>query len=352
LVAYLSFIRIPIIAAGIYSIGYHQGVIESHRNPTKFQTAIVDSILLEETGHKDRNDVRVHILSEFDLQGPDAAIKIKMNRHYQVASVAKLIVDQARDYVDEELQRAKNAVRLEAMENNPSLFQQEDSSDKNNEDLKQTREDLLSELYEKDDKVKFFLEAKTRIDGDELNTEPWRFIFVEDAPINAFVTEIAPKRIFIMTSLLEFAQNIDEVAFVLAHEVSHLIYGHHSRSNDIELALKTAEIMLLTIDPTAGFLAFAFIAMLDVARKAISLSYSRDHEREADSLGIQLVARCKSFDIQAGSRFMYRLNALEKRDKVVKFGWLETHPPSLERSRNLHREGEQVRLCTQPDTKS
>lgn len=345
----MRFIRIPIIAAGIYSIGYHQGVIESHRNPTKFQTAIVDSILLEETGHKDRNDVRVHILSEFDLEDPDAAIKTKMNRNYQVASVAKLIVDQAREYVDEELERAKTAVRLEAMKNNPSLFQQDAD---NNEELKQTREDLFQQLYEKDGKVKFFLEATTRIDGDEMNTEPWRFIFVEDAPINAFVTEIAPKRIFIMTSLLEFAQNIDEVAFVLAHEVSHLIYGHHSRSNDIELALKTAEIMLLTIDPTAGFLAFAFIAMLDVARKAISLSYSREHEREADSLGIQLVSRCKSFDIQAGSRFMYRLNALEKRDKVVKLGWLETHPASLERSKNLHREGEQMRLCTVTDTKS
>lgn len=54
------------------------------------------------------------------------------------------------------------------------------------------------------------------------------------------------------------------------------------------------------------------VGLLALARKAVALSYSREHEREADALGLKLIARCGRYDLQAGSKFMYRLHRAEK----------------------------------------
>ena len=106
--SYLRIIRLPIIAGGIYSIGYRQGVIHSHQHPHQFQEQLLDSILLEATGNKvERQDINVRILTERDVEG--APKKIKTDRYFQVASVAQQIIREASKHVDAELARAKRS---------------------------------------------------------------------------------------------------------------------------------------------------------------------------------------------------------------------------------------------------
>jgi Peptidase family M48 len=339
---YLRIVRIPVIAAGIYSLGYHQGIIESHRNPHKFQEQLLDSILLDATGSKDRNEVSVEILSETDLDAVDGKKKIATSRNHQIAHVARQLVGEGYKYIDEELEKAKAKVRTKVVPTISASLEEDDAT-LTLHGKQFAIEERLEEYYKKDRDVQIWEEAKHRFGGrNELTSaiDPWRFVFVDNSAPNAWVTEILPKRIFITTSLLDFAVNVDEVAFVLGHELSHFILGHISKSNELEMHLKTAEIVLLSLDPSAGILTFAVVVALDWLRKLVGLSFSREHEREADDLGLTLVARCGCYDLKAGSQFMCRLNLLYKDGALLP--WTNSHPPTIERSRTLYRMSEQL----------
>jgi len=292
---------------------------------------MLDSILLESMGTPmERKDIDVEILSEDDLKGKkNAASK---DRYHQVACVAQQIISEGRKHIDAELVKSKEAVRTKFAA---------DVNAETEEEMALLQEQL-EEQYDKDCDVKFWTEAKVRIEGDELNVEPWRFIFVGGgAPPNAWVTELLPKRIFITKSMLELTKDIDEMAFLLGHEISHFILGHLSQSADIEYALKTSEIVLLSLDPTAGLVTFAVIAFLDLLRRSIEMAFSREHEREADTLGLRLLARCDAnYDLEAGARFMHRVHQLEGGAGL--FPLLDSHPPSLERSRQLYKDSLQL----------
>ena len=71
-------------------------------------------------------------------------------------------------------------------------------------------------------------------------------------------------------SLLEFVNDVDGIAFVLGHEISHFVLGHLSASGDVEYVLKTSEIILLSLDPTAGLVTFADVFLVDLLRRSIA----------------------------------------------------------------------------------
>lgn len=70
--------------------------------------------------------------------------------------------------------------------------------------------------------------------------------------------------------------------------MAHLLLGHVSQSNRAETMLHTIEVLLLSIDPTAGVLALFFIGGLAAIRRAVSAAFSRENEREADNLGVEV----------------------------------------------------------------
>ena len=333
---YLRIVRLPIIAYGIFTIGYRQGIIDSHRNPYKFQEQILDTILLERTRYEvDRQDIDVLVITEDDLKNRKQQKLVKTNRYYQVASIANQIITAARQYVDVALEDAKETVRKREMKNLELSI--DPSSLKAGSVYKEKLDYYFEAAYDKDREVQKWREAKIRINGDDLNVDPWRFIFLgSGAYPNAWVTELLPKRIFVTQSLLDFCANVDEVAFVLSHETSHLILGHLSHANDLELSLKTTEIVLLSLDPTAGLVTFVVVGLLSLLRRVVELAYSREHEREADLLALELLQRCRNFDPEAGAKFMFRMHQIQ--EEGGKTGWLDSHPASLERARQIYSE--------------
>ena len=222
---YFRVIRIPIIAYGIFTIGYRQGVIQSFRNPYQFQEQIMDTILLERTGHEvERKDIDVLVLSELDLSDRKAKQQIKVNRYYQIASVANQLIGAAREHVHERLDEAKQVVRERELKTGIKALKSSAVEMPNQGDLEKLFAAQLEEAYDKDPTVVKWRDAKVRIEGDELNVDPWRFIFLgSGASPNAWVTELLPKRIFITKSITDFCANIDEMAFIMAHEVSKMI---------------------------------------------------------------------------------------------------------------------------------
>ena len=149
-------------------------------------------------------------------------------------------------------------------------------------------------------------------------------------------------RIFITTSLLKkFIANQDELALVLGHEISHLILGHSSEQNSLETSIRTLEILLLSLDPTEGLLSLAFMTFLASVRGAIGASHSREHEREADELGIKLTAMA-CYDTEKASKVFHKMHlqnlesGLEvSSGRVGLLSFFDTHPPSDERFHSL-----------------
>jgi len=109
--------------------------------------------------------------------------------------------------------------------------------------------------------------------------------------------------------------------------------------------LRTLEILFLTMDPTEGFLSMGFIYLLAQVHRLLLAAYSRENERQADELGIQIAARA-CFDTAVGCHVLHKMHdwsvsAAPDPDSMPQWQWaatrllvppwLDTHPPTLER---------------------
>lgn len=105
----------------------------------------------------------------------------------------------------------------------------------------------------------------------------------------------------------------------------------------METVLRTIEVLLLSLDPTSGALALLVIGSLATARKLVSAAHSRDNEYEADELGLRLAARA-CYDTEIGCHVIRKMHDFKVaaepanvRDKTVRQGLMDTHPPTMDR---------------------
>jgi predicted Zn-dependent protease len=153
---------------------------------------------------------------------------------------------------------------------------------------------------------------------------PFRFRFevLRDPTVNAFA---APGGLVVVhTGLLAAADSPDELAGVLAHEVSHVLHRHSLRQLVFNLGL-VASVRLVLGSPE-GFAGFA----ADVATKLGSLRFSREQEAAADRGGLDLLVRAR-LPADGLPRFFERL----AREGGSPPALLSSHPPSEERSAKI-----------------
>ena len=187
---YLRLVRLPVVAYGIYSLGFQQGVITSHQNPLRFQQELVDAVLVAHVpAGTQRDDIDVVVLSENDLTKNNA----RKDAYHQVATVAQQLIQQARIHVDKEY--------LQAIQ----VAQQRILQQQNNRNKHITAQQLIEQIH-RDEKVKFWNQAQQRIAGSSNALDvhdPWKFLFVGGAASpNAWVSEMLPKKIFITKSMV------------------------------------------------------------------------------------------------------------------------------------------------------
>lgn len=187
---YLRLVRLPVVAYGIYTLGFQQGVITSHQNPLRFQQELVDAVLVAHVpAGTQRDDIDVVVLSENDLTKNNA----RKDAYHQVATVAQQLIQQARIHVEKEY--------LQAIEVAQRRIMQQQNSRNNH----LTAQQLIDQVH-RDAKVKFWHEAQQRITGSSNALDvhdPWKFLFVGGAASpNAWVSEMLPKKIFITKSMV------------------------------------------------------------------------------------------------------------------------------------------------------
>ncbi|KAA3626157.1 MAG: M48 family peptidase [Proteobacteria bacterium] len=162
--------------------------------------------------------------------------------------------------------------------------------------------------------------------------QPFTFFVVDDPSINAFA---APGGyIGVHTGLIAAAQDEGEMAAVLAHEIAHVTQNHLARAYEdaSSMSLPAAAALLGAIllggaDAQLGSAAIAGVAAGTVQRQ---INFTRDNEREADRIGIQILANA-GFDPGDMPEFFERMQRASRYYGTQLPSYLLTHPVTTDR---------------------
>lgn len=169
----------------------------------------------------------------------------------------------------------------------------------------------------------------------ESSLEPSRsfeFFAISDATLNAFA--LPGGYIGVHTGLLEAAQSESELASVLAHEISHVTQRHLARMVAGTQGSTIASIAALAVAILAArsnpHVASAAIATAQATSIQTQLDFTREHEREADRIGLQILEQSR-FDPQAMVSFFDRMHKFGRMYENNAPVYLRTHPLTTER---------------------
>lgn len=158
---------------------------------------------------------------------------------------------------------------------------------------------------------------------------------INSSQINAFA--IPGGLIGINTGTILSAQSQDEYASVLAHEVAHLSQRHYEHNKDNknkQLAIQLGGLLTaIAASAVGGDGATAAMIASHAISAESAAAHSRDHEREADRIGMQIMARA-GFDVQAMPRFFERLHrqtTLNTSTNAFIPSFIKSHPLTSER---------------------
>jgi len=118
----------------------------------------------------------------------------------------------------------------------------------------------------------------------------WEVTVFQDPAPNAFA--LPGGKIGVHTGLLTVARNQDQLATVLGHEVAHVLAEHGNERVSTAFALQTGVDLAATISGSSTPAQQQLLGLLGLgAQVGVLLPFSRAQESEADSLGLDLMAR-------------------------------------------------------------
>jgi Zn-dependent protease with chaperone function len=113
---------------------------------------------------------------------------------------------------------------------------------------------------------------------------PFEFHVVESGEVNAFA--LPGGFVYVFRGLLQLVPNDDALAFVLAHEISHVTRHHAIRQFEKSFVLNAGITAIL-----AGTGAGGFGQAADFVQVLAGLAFTRSDEAEADARGMQLFVK-------------------------------------------------------------
>lgn len=174
--------------------------------------------------------------------------------------------------------------------------------------------------------------------GDRLaasSPSPYRhfeFFVVRDPTINAFA--LPGGYIGVHTGLISAARNESELAAVLAHEIAHVTQNHIARMVDAQKVSGLASLAALAIAILAARsnsqVSQAAVTMAGAMNVQSQLDFSRDHEREADRVGLQTLVQA-GYSAVGMPSFFERLQAQGRLMETGAPAYLRTHPLTFQR---------------------
>lgn len=137
----------------------------------------------------------------------------------------------------------------------------------------------------------------------------FKFFLINNNELNAFA--FFGGHVGIHSGLLTTADNESELASVIAHEISHVTQRHlarrlesQSKSQALSMTGMVSGILLALVNPTLGM---AALTTSMAASQQASINYTRGNEKEADRVGIALLANSQ-FDPQGAPSFFSKMS--------------------------------------------
>ena len=158
---------------------------------------------------------------------------------------------------------------------------------------------------------------------------PYSFSVANYRELNAFALPGGP--VWIHRGILHAAANESQMAGVLAHEIAHISQRHAANQITKQLVANGFLGLLGAVlgnDPGAARTAQMGAQML---AGSYMLKFSRDDEREADRIGLQIVQRA-GWDPRGIAEFMEALRREQGRDPGSVEVFLSSHPAPSERA--------------------
>jgi len=163
----------------------------------------------------------------------------------------------------------------------------------------------------------------------------WEFKLL-DAPdvLNAFC--LPGGKVAVFTGILPVCGGEDGLAVVLGHEVAHATSHHGAERMSQELlagvALGLAEVGIEQTKWGPKTKEYVMLGLAAGAQLGYLLPYSRDHESEADEIGLRFAIRA-GYDPNEAPKLWERMAKLSGGNSTP--AWLSTHPASEARAQTL-----------------
>jgi predicted Zn-dependent protease len=193
-------------------------------------------------------------------------------------------------------------------------------------DVRKTKEirDVGKRISEAVDK--FMRANKMKSDADAYR---WEFNLIEDKTINAWC--MPGGKVVFYTGILPICENVDGVAAVMGHEVAHAFAKHgqeRMRNSQVQKGLGA----LLSIGTKDTENAKIWNMAYGLGSNVGMLKYSREHEAEADKLGLVFMIMAGYNGTEAAEVWV-RMSKRAGESKQP--GFLSTHPSNESRIQNL-----------------
>lgn len=155
----------------------------------------------------------------------------------------------------------------------------------------------------------------------------FRVVVVEADEVNAFA--LPGGQIYVYTGLIRSAENAEQIAGVLAHEMAHATLRHGLQKVSQSLGIVAA--VQFMVGDMGGLIAFG----AQVAQESVLTSYSRGAEKEADLEGARMLHDAGIDPAAMGEFFEILKHEHEELPAVL--SWISTHPQHDDRISEIRR---------------
>jgi predicted Zn-dependent protease len=220
------------------------------------------------------------------------------------------------------------------------------------------REVRVDPVYVEDPEVADYISALgarllAGADGPRRNVD---FFVVNDESINAFA--LIGGHIGIHSGLILLSQNESELGGVVGHEIAHILQKHQARAIHGQRGSQFTSLAALALAVLASRgnssqssqVTEAAIAGAGALSIQNQLDYTREHEREADRVGLGLVERA-GLDPRGMSTFFERLLRANRLNEFKGApSYLRTHPLTTERIADIQDRLDRLNAKLVPDS--
>jgi Zn-dependent protease with chaperone function len=178
----------------------------------------------------------------------------------------------------------------------------------------------------------------------------YSFTAVNLKDINAFALPGGP--MFVLRGMFDAAESEGEVAGVMAHELSHVLlrHGTANMSKAQNPWLQLGELAGAVGGAVVGGAAGSAIAQgSQLGLGTVLLRYSRDFEKQADLLGVQIMARA-GYDPRALASMFETIERQSQSSGGSGPQWLSSHPNPGNRTQYIAKEADSLTVGKLADT--